>query len=134
MLAIAALAGGMAFGWQFLDPLMGIVGSVLVARWAWGLARDSADVLLDAEDHSHVADEIRRIVGAIPDHEVADLHVWRIGPTSRACIVAVVSHTPLAADDYRQQLAAVAGLDHITVEVNRCRACNVGDPSVLSGR
>lgn len=126
VLAIAALAGGMAFGWQFLDPLMGIVGSVLVARWAWGLARDSADVLLDAEDHGRVAGEIRRIIEAIPDHEVADLHVWRVGPTSRACIVAIVSHTPLAADDYRQCLATVGGLDHVTVEVNRCHACDVG--------
>lgn len=123
VLAIAALGGGMLFGWSFLDPVMGIVGAILVGRWAWGLARDSADVLLDAEDHGHVAEEIRRIVEAIPDHEIADLHVWRVGPASRACIVSLVSHAPLTAEDYRQRLRAIGGLDHVTVEINQCRAC-----------
>lgn len=129
VLAILALGGGMLFGWRFLDPVMGIVGSVLVGRWAWGLARDSADVLLDSEDHGHVADEIRRIVTSLPDHEIADLHVWRIGPASRACIVSLVSHAPLAIEEYRRQLAAVAGLDHVTIEVNQCRICPDGEPA-----
>jgi cation diffusion facilitator family transporter len=123
VLAIVALGGGMLFGWRFLDPLMGIVGAVLVGRWAWGLAKDSADVLLDAEDHRHLATEIRRIVEALPDHQVADLHVWRIGPESRACIVSIVSHAPLVVEDYRQRLRAIDGLDHVTIEINQCRAC-----------
>ena len=123
VLAIAALAGGLVFGWRFLDPLMGIVGALLIGRWAVGLARDSAGMLLDAEDHGHVAEDIRHIVEAIPDHEVADLHVWRVGPASRACIVSLVSHTPLAVEDYRQRLSAIEGLDHVTVEINHCRVC-----------
>ena len=123
VLAIAALAGGMVFGWQLLDPLMGMVGAVLVGRWAFGLARDTASVLLDAEDHGETAAAIQRIVATLPDHEVADLHVWRVGPASRACIVSLVSHTPLAVDDYRRRLAVVAGLDHITIEINQCRTC-----------
>ena len=127
VLAIAALAGGMAFGWRLLDPLMGIVGAVLVGRWAWGLARDSAGVLLDAEDHDHVADDIRRTIEALPDHQLADLHVWRVGPASRAAIVSVVSHTPLAVEAYRLRLAGIRGLDHLTIEVNHCRACPPSD-------
>jgi cation diffusion facilitator family transporter len=134
VLAILALGGGMLFGWRFLDPLMGIVGAILVGRWAWGLVGDSADVLLDSEDHGRVADEIRRIVEAIPDHEIADLHVWRIGPASRACIVSLVSHAPLAIEDYRAQLAAVAGLDHVTIEVNQCQACAVDGGSREASR
>jgi cation diffusion facilitator family transporter len=121
VLAIVALAGGLLFGLGFLDPLMGFVGSALIGRWAWSLAGDSAKVLLDAEDHGAVAAEVRRIIEAEPDHEVADLHVWRVGPASRACIVSLVCHTPLQMDDYRRLLAAVPGLDHITVEINQCR-------------
>jgi cation diffusion facilitator family transporter len=121
LLAIAALAGGMFLGWAFLDPLMGIVGALVVGRWAVGLALDSSGVLLDAEDHGQVATEIRRIVAALPDHAVADLHVWRIGPASRACILSVVSHAPLAVEDYRRRPAAIAGLDHVTIEINECR-------------
>jgi cation diffusion facilitator family transporter len=129
VLAIAALAGGMAFGWLLLDPLMGIVGAVLVGRWAWGLAHDSAGVLLDAEDHDHVAADIRRAIEALPDHQVADLHVWRVGPASRAAIVSLVSHSPLAVETYRLHLAGIRGLDHLTIEVNHCRDCPTVDAS-----
>jgi len=123
VLAIVALGGGMLFGWAFLDPLTGIVGAILVGRWAIGLARDSAGVLLDAEDHGAVAAEIRRIVEAEPDHELADLHIWRIGPKSRACIVSLVTHTPQPVENYRRRLAGIAGLDHLTIEINHCRRC-----------
>jgi len=123
VLAIVALGGGMLFGWSFLDPLMGIVGAILVGRWAFGLARDSAGMLLDAEDHGHVVHEIEAVIAALPDHEIADLHLWRIGPASRACIVSLVTHAPLALETYRQQLAGIRGLDHVTIEINHCRAC-----------
>ena len=123
LLAIVALGGGMLFGWAFLDPLMGIVGAIVVGRWAFGLARDSAGMLLDAEDHGHVADAIRQIVAAAPDHEIADLHVWRVGPASRACILSLVTHTPLPLETWRDKLAAIHGLDHVTIEINHCRSC-----------
>jgi cation diffusion facilitator family transporter len=129
VLAIVALGGGMLFGWAFLDPLMGIVGAFVVGRWAIGLARDSAGVLLDAEDHGHVAHEIEKIIGALPDHEIADLHLWRIGPASRACIVSLVTHAPLAIEAYREKLTAIDGLDHVTIEINHCRACTTGRPA-----
>ena len=121
VLAIVALAGGMVYGWSFLDPLMGLLGGVVVGRWAWGLARDSAQVLLDAEDHGQIAAEVRRIIEAIPDHEVADLHLWRVGPASRACILSLVTHTPRPSEEYRRMLAGIPGLDHLTVEINECR-------------
>ena len=121
VLAIVALAGGLAYGWGFLDPLMGLVGAALVSRWAWGLARDSGAVLLDAEDHGETAMEVRRLIASLPDHEVADLHLWRVGPASRACILSLVTHAPLPAEHYRRLLAAVAGLDHLTLEINECR-------------
>jgi cation diffusion facilitator family transporter len=124
LLAILALAGGMIWGWRMLDPLMGLVGGIVVGRWAWSLSRDTADVLLDAENHDEVAAAIRRTIEALPDHEVTDLHVWRIGTASRACIVSLVSHAPQDPDDYRRMLANIPGLHHVTVEPSRCRDCS----------
>jgi cation diffusion facilitator family transporter len=136
VLAIVALGGGLLYGWNFLDPLMGLVGAALVSRWAWGLARDSAAVLLDAEDHGRTAAEVRRLIEALPDHEVADLHLWRVGPASRACILSLVTHTPFTAEHYRRLLAGVEGLDHLTVEINECRdeRCQVEGGQCASGR
>jgi len=122
VLAIVALVGGMLYGWRFLDPLMGLVGAAFVSRWAWGLARDSAGVLLDAEDHGAAAEQVRALIAGLPDHEIADLHLWRLGPASRACILSLVTHDPRPVEYYRHLLAGVPGLDHLTVEVHHCRA------------
>lgn len=127
VLAIVALGGGMLYGWRFLDPLMGLVGAAVISRWAWGLAQDSAAVLLDAEDHGAVALAVRQRIESLDDHQVADLHVWRIGPASRACIVSLVSHAPRPLTEYRRLLAEIPSLDHITVEIHQCidAACRV---------
>ncbi|MCF7985826.1 MAG: cation transporter, partial [Thiohalocapsa sp.] len=90
-------------------------------NWAWRLARESALVLVDAEDHSDIADRVRLTLGQDPDLDIADLHVWRIGAASRACIVSIVTHEPRPVDEYRASLAEIPGLDHVTVEVNQCR-------------
>ena len=121
VLAVAALGGGLAFGWRMLDPLMGFAGAALVGRWAWRLACDSGRVLLDAEDHDDVAAAVRRAIAAEPDHEIADLHVWRVGAASRACIVSLVTHAPKPTSHYLELLQGIAGLDHVTVEVHACR-------------
>jgi len=125
ILAIAALAGGAWFGWTWLDPVMGIVGAMLVAVWAWGLARDAGRVLLDCEmDHPVVA-EVREVIEAHPEWvittRIADLHVWRVGKGCFAVILGLVTHDPeLAAEDVRRELARHEELVHISVEINYC--------------
>jgi cation diffusion facilitator family transporter len=121
MLAVVALAGGLAFGWGMLDPLMGLAGAALVGRWAWRLACDSGNVLLDAEDHRDLAAAVRRAIEAEPDHRIADLHIWRVGAASRACIVSVVAPEPKPTAHYRALLSAIPGLDHVTVEIHASR-------------
>lgn len=121
VLAIGALAAGAWLGWTFLDPLAGIVGAVMVGRWAWQLARDCAWVLLDAEDHGATEESIRGALARDEDVEIADLHIWRVGPADRACIVSLVAHQPRPVEHYRQLLDPVPGIAHLTVEVNLCR-------------
>jgi len=109
VLAIAALLAGRYLGWAWMDPAMGIVGAVVIARWSWTLMRDTAAVLLDRTD-AHVADEVR---GLLADARILDLHVWRVGPEARAAIVSVVG---MDADTVRARLAPVHELGHLTVE------------------
>ncbi|AGA90563.1 cation diffusion facilitator family transporter [Thioflavicoccus mobilis 8321] len=121
VLALVALGLGFAYGWSFLDPLMGIAGALLVGRWAFGLARESAQVLVDAGNHDKIASEIREAIECDSDTRIADLHIWRIAPAGHACIVSLVTHQPKPIELYRERLAGLPGLLHVTVEVNQCR-------------
>ena len=120
VLAIAALAAGYWAGWNWLDPAMGIVGAGVIAWWSRGLVADSARVLLDREMDAPVVAEIRRAIQSDGDAEIADLHVWRVGRASYAAVITVVAHRPLAPDAYRQRVAAIPTLAHVSFEVNRC--------------
>ncbi|AWY44098.1 cation diffusion facilitator family transporter [Pseudomonas putida] len=115
VLAIAALLAGKFLGWVWLDPVIGIVGAVVIARWAWLLMKDTAGVLLDKTDE-HVAEEIRELLGQCPQLNITDLHVWRVGPQARAAIVSVQGSPQLSADDVRNALKPVHEVTHLTVE------------------
>ena len=125
VLAIVALLGGWVWGWDWLDPLMGVVGAVLVALWAKGLIRDTSTVLLDREmDHPVVA-EIREVVEQLAPASgvsVKDLHVWRVGRDSFACAITVLSDDPaLDAQRVRQALLIHEELVHTTIEIQHTR-------------
>ena len=113
VLAIVALIAGRQFGWTWLDPIMGVVGAVVIARWAWGLMRDTAAVLLDATDE-HVAEEMRELLEGPGGGRILDLHVWKVGPQAHAAIVSVAG---LPAQAVRERLLPVHELRHLTVEV-----------------
>lgn len=126
VLAIAALLGGWFLGWAWLDPVMGVVGAVLVANWARSLLRQTSAVLLDREMDHPVTEEIREGIetGLADSHtRVADLHVWRVGRGAYACAVTVVTHSPtLDADGVRACFSMHEEIRHSTVEVQRCSA------------
>ncbi len=122
VLAIVALFAGKYLGLAWLDAAMGLVGAALITRWAWGLAQDSATILLDRSDDPGLARQVRAAIAADdPDATIADLHVWQVAPGRFAAAVTLVSHRPRAADYYRAGLAGIGGLTHVTVEVNECR-------------
>ncbi|HET6805063.1 MAG TPA: CDF family Co(II)/Ni(II) efflux transporter DmeF [Frateuria sp.] len=124
VMAILALAGGRYFGWNWLDPVMGIAGAGLVANWAYGLLKQSGKVLLDAEMDSPVVEEIREVVAErFPQAAISDLHVWRVGKGFYACILALVSGSDIAPAAVRDALAIHEELVHVTVEVARPGSC-----------
>ncbi|WP_225138585.1 CDF family Co(II)/Ni(II) efflux transporter DmeF [Pseudomonas putida] len=116
VLAIAALLAGRYLGWVWLDPAMGIVGSIVIAKWAYNLMRDSAAVLLDTTDEP-VAAEIRELLEISDDVRISDLHVWQVGPQARAAIVSVVAAAGVTAEAIRERLAPVHELSHLTIEL-----------------
>ena len=119
VLAIAALTLGSLYGWNWLDPMMGIVGAVVIARWSWGLIRDTGRVFLDyVPEGEDLPDEIRTALETGLD-QVTDLHVWQLGPGHHGAIVAIRSQEPLEPAAYRAKLAHIHDLSHLTVEVER---------------
>ncbi|RJX82844.1 CDF family Co(II)/Ni(II) efflux transporter DmeF [Pseudomonas sp. LS-2] len=115
VLAIAALLAGRYLGWVWLDPVMGIVGAMVIARWAWSLMGVTSAVLLDQTDE-HVAEEIRELVEKPGDATITDLHVWRVGPEAHAAIVSVLGESTVNAENIRERLKPVHEVSHLTVE------------------
>lgn len=69
-----------SFGTGKVSSLAGYSSALLVGHWALGLARSSAQVLLDAGDHGAIEQRVRSVIEGDADNQVADLHLWRIGP------------------------------------------------------
>ncbi len=122
LLAIVALLCAKYFGWIWMDPMMGIVGAVLVARWSWGLLGTTAAVLLDHQAPEPVQNTIREAIENDGDSRVTDLHVWSIGPGIYSAQVALVAHHPVAASEYRQRIPESTGVVHTSIETNVCRS------------
>lgn len=122
--AIVALLAGWLWGWAWLDPVMGLLGALLVAMWSKNLLIETSQVLLDREMDHPVVDEIRAAVETGPeagDTRVADLHVWRVAGNAYSCVMTVVTHDrTLTADAVRERLAIHPEVVHATVEVQQC--------------
>lgn len=122
VLAIVALLVGRSYGWLWADPVMGVVGALVIARWSWGLIRDSGSVLLDAAaEGQDVRQEIREAMEPTGS-QVTDLHVWQVGPGHFAAIVSLMAQEPREPAHYKALLAHIHELSHVTVEVQRGNA------------
>ena len=120
VLAIVALVGGWLYGWAWLDPVMGIVGAVLVALWAKSLILETAKVLLDREMDHPVVQEIKDAVQADGQTRVTDLHVWRVGKKVYSCaLTAVTQDAQLTPKTLRERLAVHEEIIHSTIELHQ---------------
>jgi len=119
VLAVVALLGGMNFGWSWLDPLMGIVGAILVGIWSKNLIIETAKALLDREMDAPVVDLVREKMVALPLTVMTDLHIWRVGSSAYSCTMALATQdssiTPNKVKEHLKELKEIA---HITIEVH----------------
>lgn len=119
VLAILALLAGRYLGWSWADAAMGVVGAIVIARWSWGLLRDTGRVLVDASANPGLEEEIREGIED-GDAVITDLHVWQVGPGKFAAIVSLVAERPLAPADYAARVTIHEELVHVAVETHRC--------------
>ena len=119
VLAIAGLLLARAFGWVWIDPLVGIIGAGVIASWAIGLMRQSGAVLIDMVPAGNQAEDIRTRLEVNGDR-VCDLHLWQVGPSHQSAVISIVTDDPQPPAFYKARLAGVKSLSHITVEVTHC--------------
>lgn len=126
VLAIIALVLGKYYGWNWLDPVMGIVGALIITQWSYSLMKETSPVLLDESIALKYKLAIKEKIESDEDNRISDLHIWRVGPGHFAIIISLVSHNPKAPEYYKELLKEFRGfgginkLSHITVEVNKC--------------
>jgi cation diffusion facilitator family transporter len=119
VLAIVALLVGRFYGWVWMDPLMGIIGSLVIARWSWSVLKGAGAVLLDTVPDKPMTHRILKALEQNGDR-VADLHLWRVGPGHLAAIISVISDHPQTPEQYKAKLLGLPNLSHVTVEVHAC--------------
>jgi cation diffusion facilitator family transporter len=119
VLVIVGLVLGRQFGWVWMDPVMGLLASVVILNWSWTLLRSAGAILLDACPDPGLG----RLIAARLEQKgdrISDLHLWRVGPGHLAAIVSLVSDDPRSPSQYKRRLAGLPGLSHVTIEVERC--------------
>jgi cation diffusion facilitator family transporter len=116
VMVIVGLTLARLFGWMWMDPLAGIAGALVIASWSYGLVRDTGAILLDMNPDPHLAQHIREVIEAAGD-EVADLHLWRLGPGHLGAIVSISTAEDRGCDFYKDRLARFRLLSHLTIEV-----------------
>ena len=120
LLAIFALVAGKYWGWNWVDALMGIVGSVIITRWAIGLMKQTSPILLDASIEPEYQNQIISILEMQDDNKVSDVHIWKISADHYAAMISLVTHDPKPVRHYKQLLDKFDKIHHLTIEVNHC--------------
>jgi cobalt-zinc-cadmium efflux system protein len=133
-----AIAAGIlisAFGWNWADPLASVLIGMLVIVSAWGLLRESLEVLMEGVPAHVKLDEVAEVMTGVPGvRAVHDLHVWTI----TSGFVALSAHVvvePECPEDVlwrvRDAIHDHFGIEHSTIQVERTRvSSSIGLPRV----
>jgi len=120
LLAIIALVLGKYFGWNWLDPIMGIVGAIIITRWAYGLLKQTSPILLDGSIDADYLSGIKETIEKDSDNLISDIHIWKVGANHYAAIISIVTHYPKPTQYYKDLLKDFHKLSHTTIEVYAC--------------
>lgn len=117
VLAIAALLAGRYLAWSWVDPVVAIIGALVILKWGVGLLRETSRQLIDLDPSTRQRDEVKAALEAVPGTRVVDLHLWRVGPKQLVCVVSVASASPLSLREYKELAVKAAPIDHLTIEI-----------------
>lgn len=113
--ALIALAVGLWMGISWLDPVVGIIASIVIFKWAWDLVKETGSELLDVHSKTIPSEEIRRFLTS-SGAEVLDIHIWRVAPHALACEIVLVSKDRDTMH-FREILLKKFSIQHLVVEV-----------------
>jgi cation diffusion facilitator family transporter len=116
VLAITGLVLARAFGWNWMDPLAGIAGALVIANWSYGLMRDAGRILMDMNPDPQLTRRLRQTIECDGD-KIVDLHLWRLGPGHLGAVISIATSKPRDCEFYRAQLSHFGLLSHVTIEV-----------------
>lgn len=126
--AIVALLAGKFLGWVWMDAAMGLVGAGAIAKWSYGLVRDTGLILLDGSIDKRIKLDIISAIEKDADNRIADLHIWYVSQNHLAATISLVTHYPQTPEYYKNLLSHIPSLAHVLVEVNHCH----GEPCLTS--
>jgi cation diffusion facilitator family transporter len=129
LLAIVALVSGKYFGWDWLDPIMGIVGAIIITRWSIGLLKQTSPILLDGSIEEEYQLAIKETIEKDSDNRISDIHIWKVGANHYAAIISLVTHFPKNTAYYKELLSGFHKLSHVTIEVN----ASEDEPCIVPG-
>lgn len=113
--AILALLGGRYLGWVALDPVLGIVSSLVIVKWSWGLFKETAWELLDGRAKTVDMAKLRAKIEQTGAN-ILDLHVWRVAPKVLNCELVVVAHELKGTAYYRSIIEGEFKIHHSVIE------------------
>ena len=120
LLAIVALLAAKYYGWIWMDPVMGIVGAILITKWSMGLLKQTSGVLLDRQGPDALIDRMRRQIKSLSCKvEIVDLHVWSIGPNIYSAAITVVADEESYLDLIKSEMQHITEIVHTTIEVHQ---------------
>ncbi|HEX7005124.1 MAG TPA: cation diffusion facilitator family transporter [Trueperaceae bacterium] len=131
----AIVAGGLIWllGWNWVDPLASVLIGVLVTYSAWGLLKETVNVLLEGAPPDIDVDVVRaRLLGCTGVDDVHDLHVWTI----TSGMPALSAHVVVRREQFRQEtlvrvrecLHEEFGIDHVTIQLEHADLVEPGTP------
>ncbi|BAQ60894.1 cobalt-zinc-cadmium resistance protein CzcD [Geminocystis sp. NIES-3708] len=120
VLAIIALLTARQWGWIWMDAVMGLVATLVIGKWAWGLIADTATILLDGSVNQKTKLKIIDIIESDADNRIVDLHFWNISEHYFSATISIVTHHPQPPEYYKNLLKNISNLSHILIEVNLC--------------
>jgi cation diffusion facilitator family transporter len=119
VLVIIGLIAARQFGWVWMDPLMGLIATIVILSWSWTLIRSAGAILIDVCPDPALSRKIKLLLEQGSDR-VSDLHLWRVGPGHLAAVISLVTDEPRSPGIYKRRLSGLAGLSHVTIEVEPC--------------
>lgn len=111
-------------GWQWLDPLVSLVISIVILFGTWGLLKESINLSLDAVPEGIDITKIKEYLSKLPTiQEVHDLHVWGMSTTEAALTVHIIRSEIEDNDELLQRLTKELhdkfGIEHATIQIEK---------------